>query len=156
MRGAGDLYSKNIILFDSAKSTPKRRFLTPLCNDLIGIGSGEAISLFLHQIGLESYLSIFERGLRDNEDYKLSLIDLRITLKSIHEELFQERISPVICYIGATGLLPDEWSDLARFDMTDLSQSSDNGHRLRFPIGDDTFIHVKSINRLSHVHRAAS
>jgi hypothetical protein len=85
--------------------------MKPIFDDFLGLASNGSVNAILKTAGAEGLSKVLEQrraGKVGRQDYVAALVAARDQLAEHAEQLFQERVSPLVFYIGSTGLLPDE------------------------------------------------
>jgi Mg-chelatase subunit ChlD len=125
------------------KVTPVDEFMKPIFDDFLGLAkNGRAVAI-LKRVGANDLVKMIGSGKRGSRsEYIAALTDARRTLDDRMEKVFNEKVSPLVFYIGATGVLPDEVDTkaLSAEQLTqkypDLALSKDEQEGTFFQIGD--------------------
>jgi Mg-chelatase subunit ChlD len=92
-----------------ARVTRIDAFMQRLCDDFLGLSSSTAAEEVLKRVGAADLGKIVESKERPSrEAYVAALTDARRKLDAYADGLFQERVAPLVFYVGSTGVLPDE------------------------------------------------
>ncbi|MBY0515020.1 MAG: VWA domain-containing protein, partial [Gemmataceae bacterium] len=108
----GDATFKHKTLSARTKVTKVDEFMKALFDDFLGLkGNGSAVKV-LESVGADKLAAIVKdraKGKRPaRKAFVEALADARKKLDARSDDLFRERLSPLVFYVGATGLLPDE------------------------------------------------
>lgn len=128
------------------KITKVDDFMKPIFDDFLGLENNGKVAEILNKVGAD----ILTRVLSDKhegravskEDYVTALTLAYKKLDKYAEAIYREKISPLVFYIGATGLLPDEMAtpamtaDEITSKYPNLQLSKDEQDGTFFEIGD--------------------
>jgi Mg-chelatase subunit ChlD len=98
----------------SPKARPTRTddFMRRLFDDFLGLHPNGSAVAVLRRVGANDLAKIVEERARGRQParaaFVAALTQARRALERASDELFAERVSPLVFYIGATGALPDE------------------------------------------------
>jgi hypothetical protein len=142
----------------TTKNTPTKRFLRPLFDDLLMVRSADypsegVVRDTLQQFDVSDELcdqvnEVIQNHFADEDQTSEVLTEVLDLLTIGLNDFFEERISPVIFYIGCTGLLPDRFqseacsADSIKERYPDLSIGKAEAEGTFFDLGDDTLISV--------------
>jgi hypothetical protein len=94
------------------KITPVDEFMKPIFDDFLGLDNNGIVARILTKIGAENLAQILQEqhdGKSVNKDEMIeALFSTNAKLEEFTSEIYREKISPLVFYIGATGLLPEE------------------------------------------------
>ncbi|MBD2663629.1 hypothetical protein B6N60_01499 [Richelia sinica FACHB-800] len=116
------LLSENIIFQPKAissrmKITKVDDLMKPIFDDFLGIEHNGKIKVILDKVGANSLANMLPVKHVEHLVDKSEIIAIMVTaiskLEQFADKIYQENISPLVFYIGATGLLPDEISSTA-------------------------------------------
>jgi hypothetical protein len=118
-------------------------FMKKLFDDFLGLNRNGAAVAVLKRVGANDLAKIVQSGKKGSRsDYVAALTDARRKLDAYSDAVFNEKVSPLVFYIGATGVLPDEADTkaLTAEQLTakypDLALSKDEQEGTFFEIGD--------------------
>ena len=142
----GDATFKHKTLSARTKVTKVDEFMKALFDDFLGLkGNGSAVKV-LESVGADKLAAIVKdraKGKRPaRKAFVEALADARKKLDARSDDLFRERLSPLVFYVGATGLLPDEAEAKAlsaeqlMAKYPDLALSKDEKEGTFFELGD--------------------
>ncbi len=128
------------------KITKVDELMKPIFDDFLGIENNGKVMRILVKVGDESLL----RMLQDKSQYEIvekqeiiaAFTAAKIKLEEYVENIYRDRISPLVFYIGCTGVLPDgmEGKVMSGIQLAakypNLHFSKDEGEGLFFEIGD--------------------
>lgn len=111
------------------KITKVDELMQPIFDDFLGIEDNGRVGEILHRVGADS-LALLLQAKRAGTDVSQEEMIAAMTaaynkLREYAEKIYQEKISPLVFYIGSTGLLPDE---LATKRMTAAEITSQYPH----------------------------
>ncbi len=115
-------FDKNIA-YDHKQLSPRMKitkvddFMKPIFDDFLGLDNNGSVANILTKVGAE----LLARVLRDKRDGKaVSKEEMVVAMTAAYqklnlyaEEIYRDTISPLVFYIGTTGLLPDEMASQA-------------------------------------------
>jgi hypothetical protein len=125
------------------KVTKVDEFMKPIFDEFLGLAkNGRAVGI-LKRVGANDLAKMIGSGKKGSRsEYVAALTDARRKLDEHLEKVFNEKVSPLVFYIGATGVLPDEVDTkaLSAEQLTqkfpDLTLSKDEQEGTFFEIGD--------------------
>jgi hypothetical protein len=99
------------------KITKVDDFMKPIFDDFLGLENNGSVANILTKVGAE----LLARVLQDKRDGKaVSKEEIVVAMTAAYqklnlyaEEIYRDTISPLVFYIGTTGLLPDEMASQA-------------------------------------------
>jgi Mg-chelatase subunit ChlD len=125
------------------KVTKVDEFMKRIFDDFLGLDHNGAAGKVLNRVGAKDLAKVVQSGKRGSRaDYVAALTDARRKLDAYGDGVFNEKVSPLVFYIGATGVLPDEADTkaLTAEQLTekypDLALSKDEQEGMFFEIGD--------------------
>jgi hypothetical protein len=87
-------------------------FMRPLLDDFFGLTNNGIANGILKRVGaMELVKALQEKHQGTNvprADYVAALSDARRKLDAASEEIYQRKVSPLVFFVGSTGVLPDE------------------------------------------------
>ncbi|HLO87919.1 MAG TPA: vWA domain-containing protein [Nostocaceae cyanobacterium] len=94
------------------KITKVDDLMQPIFDDFLGIAENGRVAEILHRVGADS-LALVLQAKRAGKNVSKEEIIAALTaankkLEQYAEKIYREKISPLVFYIGSTGLLPDE------------------------------------------------
>jgi hypothetical protein len=128
------------------KVTKADEFMKGLFDDFLGIKpNGQAVKV-LESVGADKLAAVVRgraKGMQpDRKAFLEALADARKKLDARGDEVFRDRLSPLVFYVGATGLLPDEvpakalTAEQLHAKYPGLSLSKDEKDGTFFELGD--------------------
>lgn len=133
------------------KITKVDELMKPIFDDFLGIANNGKVAGILTKVGDESLLGILQDQLRgevvEKEEIIAALTAAKSKLSEYVENVYRDIISPLVFYIGSTGLLPDGMEGKAMSGIQlaakypNLNFSSSEGEGLFFEV-DDSLIGV--------------
>ena len=108
---------KNIIfghrdISSRTKITKVDRVMKPIFDNFLGIEDNGTVTAILSKVGADSQLQVLQARWKgedvSRDDFVTALTTANKKLEQYAEKLYQEKVSPLVFYIGSTGLLPDE------------------------------------------------
>jgi Mg-chelatase subunit ChlD len=145
-----DLLDENIkvkhkVLSAKTKVTKIDDFMKPIFDDFLGLVPKGVIESILKKAGdtkLAEVLRLRRAGKVSRADYVAALTEAKKKVDAHAERLFGERVSPLVFYIGSTGLLPDEIEAKAQSaeemqkKYPELAFSKDEAEGTYYEVGD--------------------
>ena len=134
------------------KITPIDDLMKPIYDAFLGLGNIAELSSVLLDAGLDNdQLAAFTEAMRGNQDPEDAVEIFTDALKALNrhsEAVFDSRVRPLVFYIGATGLLPDELDTVAltaeqvtqRYPQLKVGKAEQEG--TFFVLGDGTLLSV--------------
>jgi hypothetical protein len=99
-------------LSSRTKITQVDRLMRQLFDNFLGLEDNGSVTVILSKIAADNLLRILPLKWRFEEisweEYIAALTDAKVKLDRAMEQIYRQKISPLVFYIGATGLLPDE------------------------------------------------
>jgi hypothetical protein len=128
------------------KVTPVDEFLRPIFDDFLGVERTGKAAAILRGVGAEGLVRDLEArraGQRVSRDEMVAAMTAALEKVQTHaERLYRERVSPLVFYVGSTGVLPDEIDAQAltaralRSQYPELQLSRDEEEGTFFVLGD--------------------
>lgn len=108
----GDVTYKHKTLSSRTKVTKVDEFMKTLFDDFLGLkGNGAAVKV-LESVKADKLAAIVKERAKGKQPARKAFVealaDARKKLDARSDDLFREKLSPLVFYVGATGLLPDE------------------------------------------------
>lgn len=119
------------------KITEVDELMKPIFDDFLGIKNNGKVAEILENVG-----GVSRTVVKGKQERIGLLTGLKAKLDEYVEKIYQDRVSPLVFYIGSTGLLPDEMEGKAMSGIQlaakypNLSFSKDEGEGLFFEVGD--------------------
>ena len=119
------------------KITKVDELMKPIFDDFLGIENNGKVAEILERVG-----EISSSVVKAKQDKIAILTALKAKLDKYVEKIYRDRVSPLVFYIGSTGLLPDgmEGKAMSAIQLAakypNLSFSKDEAEGLFFEIGD--------------------
>ncbi len=142
----GDVTVRHKQLSGRTKITAVDELMRRIFDDFLGLTSNGEVSGILKRVGATDLLKVLQEKHKGKKvsrgDYVAALTDARRKLDAYADNLYQERVSPLVFYVGSTGVLPDEMDTkaLTAEQLTakypDLALSKDEQEGMFFEIGD--------------------
>jgi Mg-chelatase subunit ChlD len=142
----GDVTVRHKQLSARTKITAVDEFMRRVFDDFLGLTSNGVVSGILKRVGVTDLLKVLQEKHKGKKvsraDYVAALSDARRKLDAYAEDIYQEKVSPLVFYIGSTGVLPDEMDTkaLTAEQLTakypDLALSKDEQEGMFFEIGE--------------------
>jgi hypothetical protein len=136
---------KHKVLSARTKVTKVDELMKPIFDDFLGLAKNGRVAAILASAGdtqLAGAIEQWRAGKIKKGEYVQALAEAKRKLDAYSEKLFQERVSPLVFYIGSTGLLPDEIEARAQTadelgkKYPDLAFSKDEADGMYFEVGD--------------------
>ncbi|MER3494867.1 MAG: hypothetical protein C4323_23220 [Mastigocladus sp. ERB_26_2] len=93
------------------KITPVDEFMKPIFDDFLGLDHNGIVAGILSKIGAENLSQILQqqrdRKSVNKDDLIAALFRTNAKLEEFTSEIYRDKISPLVLYIGSTGVLPD-------------------------------------------------
>lgn len=134
------------------KIGPVDTLMTPIFEDFLNLAPNGSVAAVLDSAGVDLDVSAkFVRAMRGQmgaEDAVEVFSDVRRLLDDALEQTFRSRISPLVFYVGATGLMPEGLAgraltaEQAKERYPDLGIGKDETDGLFYEVGQDTIITV--------------
>ncbi len=94
------------------KVTKADEFTKAIFDEFLGLKATGAALAMLKAVGATDLIAVVNGRLKgaqpSRKDFVAALTDAKKKLEARQEEVFRDRLSPLVFYVGATGLLPDE------------------------------------------------
>jgi len=142
----GDVTVRHKQLSARTKITAVDDFMRRIFDDFLGLTNNGVVSGILKRVVATDLMHVLQEKHKGKKvsraDYVAALSDARRKLDAASEDLFQQKVSPLVFYIGSTGVLPDEMDTraLTAEQLTakypDLALSKDEQEGMFFEIGD--------------------
>jgi Mg-chelatase subunit ChlD len=94
-------------LSSRTKITKVDDLMKPIFDDFLGLEDSGIIAKILTKVGADTLTQLLHKSV-SKEEIVAALSTANRKLKQYAEKIYQEKISPLVFYIGSTGLLPDE------------------------------------------------
>ncbi|MCI0703854.1 MAG: VWA domain-containing protein, partial [Planctomycetia bacterium] len=142
----GNVTYKHKTLSAKTKVTKVDEFMKDLFDDFLGLRpSGKSVKV-LESVGAEKLAAIVKDRAKGKQPTRKAFVealaDARKKLDARSDALFAEKLSGLVFYVGATGLLPDEVdakavsADVLAQKYPDLAFSKDEKEGIFFELGD--------------------
>jgi hypothetical protein len=142
----GNVTYRHKQLSAKVKVTKVDEFMKGLFDDFLGLkGNGSAVKV-LESVGASKLAGIVRDRAKGKQpgrkEFVEALADARKKLDARSDDLFREKLSPLVFYVGATGLLPDEADAKAlsaeqlQAKYPELALSKDEKEGTFFELGD--------------------
>ncbi|WP_224409299.1 hypothetical protein [Oscillatoria salina] len=128
------------------KFTQVDRFMRPIFDNFLGIEDNGSVAAILSKTGANSLLRVLQAKWKGEaitrDEFVEALAAAKSKLEKYIEQLYREKISPLVFYIGSTGLLPDAMDATAytaeelSFQYPDLSFSKHEREGMFFVVGE--------------------
>jgi Mg-chelatase subunit ChlD len=142
----GNVTYKHKALSAKTKVTKVDDFMKTLFDDFLGLRASGAAVKVLEQVGADKLAAMVKDRAKGKQPLRRAFVealaDAKKKLEAKSEELFTKKLSPLVFYVGATGLLPDEIdakaqsADLLAQKYPDLAFSKDEKEGMFFELGD--------------------
>jgi len=142
----GNVTYKHKTLSAKTKVTKVDDFMKALFDDFLGLRAGGAAVKVLESVGADKLAAIVKDRAKGKQSARKAFVealaDARKKLDARSEELFTKKLSPLVFYVGSTGLLPDEIdakaqsADVLAGKYPDLAFSKDEKEGMFFEVGD--------------------
>ncbi len=142
----GDVTVRHKQLSARTKIMAVDEFMRRIFDDFFGLTSNGVVSGILKRVGVTDLMKVLQEKHKGKKvsraDYVAALNDARRKLDAYAEDIYQEKVSPLVFYIGSTGVLPDEMDAkaLTAEQLTakypDLALSKDEQEGMFFELGD--------------------
>src|SRR5262249_4341947 len=94
------------------RSTPGDELMRAYVDDLLGVAANGSAVRALRSVGADDLAKIVEDRAKGQQPAKAAFVaaltEAERKVNRAADELFEERVSPLVFYVGATGALPDE------------------------------------------------
>ncbi|AMV23174.1 von Willebrand factor type A domain protein [Gemmata sp. SH-PL17] len=142
----GNVTYKHKTLSAKTKVTKVDDFMKALFDDFLGLRPNGAVVKILEGVGADKLAAIVKDRAKGKQpgrkEFVEALADARKKLDARSDALFAEKLSALVFYVGATGLLPDEVeakaqsADVLAGKYPDLAFSKDEKEGTFFEVGD--------------------
>lgn len=142
----GDVTVRHKQLSARTKITAVDEFMRRIFDDFLGLTNNGVVSGILKRVSATDLMKALQEKHKGKKvsrsDYVAALSDARRKLDTAAEDIYQEKVSPLVFYVGSTGVLPDEMDAkaLTAEQLTakypDLALSKDEQEGMFFEIGD--------------------
>jgi hypothetical protein len=142
----GNVTYKHKQLSAKTKVTKVDEFMKTLFDDFLGLKPNGSAVKVLKSVGADKLAAIVEARGKGKQpgrkEFVEALSDAKKKLDARSDDVFREKLSPLVFYVGATGLLPDEIdakalsADQLSAKYPDLALSKDEKEGTFFEIGD--------------------
>jgi Mg-chelatase subunit ChlD len=142
----GDVTVRHKQLSARTKITAVDEMMRRIFDDFLGLTNHGVVAGILKRVGVTDLLKVLQEKHKGRKvsrsDYVAALTDARRKLDAYAEDIYQHKVSPLVFYVGATGVLPDEMDTkaLTAEQMTakypDLALSKDEQEGMFFELGD--------------------
>jgi hypothetical protein len=140
-----DLVFSHKKLSSRTKVTKVDDLMKPIFDDFLGLDNNGSVVKILEKAGCDTLLRILKAKWQGSEvsqqEYIAALTEAQYKLGAHIEKLYRNKISPLVFYIGSTGLLPDELNTKAmtaeevNSKYPELKISKDEQEGLFFDLG---------------------
>lgn len=142
----GNVTYKHKTLSAKTKVTKVDDFMKALFDDFLGLRNNGSAVKVLESVGADKLAAIVKDRAKGKQPAKKAFVealaDARKKLDARSDALFAEKLSALVFYVGATGLLPDELdakavsADVLAQKYPDLAFSKDEKEGTFFEVGD--------------------
>ncbi|WP_066375814.1 hypothetical protein [Anabaena sp. CA = ATCC 33047] len=102
------------LLSSRVKITKVDEFMKVIFDDFLGIENYGIVTAMLSKVGARNLVELLHKQFSGNSVSKEAMVtaltDAKVKLEEYADKIYQERISPLVFYIGVTGKLPPEMS----------------------------------------------
>ncbi len=134
-------------LSSRTKITKVDEFMKPIFDDFLGLENNGIVASILTQVGANTLARLLQDKRNDKnsvskEEIVTAMTAAKTKLEEFAEKIYRDKISPLVFYIGSTGLLPDEMEAKAMTakeistKYPNLQFSKDEREGTFFTIGD--------------------
>ncbi|MHC5776567.1 hypothetical protein [Nostoc sp.] len=141
-----NLAVRHRLLSSRTKITKVDEFMKPIFDDFLGLEQNGIIAGILKKVGADSLAQLLQDKQTGKQISKEEMVAALTTankkLEQYAENIYQDKISPLVFYIGCTGLLPDQMeakamtAEEAAAKYPDLQFSKDEQEGTFFAVGD--------------------
>ncbi|MHC5935968.1 hypothetical protein [Nostoc sp.] len=134
------------LLSSRTKITKVDEFMKPIFDDFLGLEQNGIVAGILKKVGADSLAQLLQDKQTGKQISKEEMVAALTTankkLEQYAENIYQDKISPLVFYIGCTGLLPDQMeakamtAEEAAAKYPDLQFSKDEQEGTFFAVGD--------------------
>jgi len=142
----GNVTYKHKQLSAKTKVTKVDEFMKNLFDDFLGLRPNGSAVKVLESVGADKLAAIVKDRAKGKQPLRKAFVealaDARKKLDAKSDEVFAKRLSGLVFYVGATGLLPDEIdakaqsADALAQKYPDLAFSKDEKEGMYFEVGD--------------------
>ncbi len=142
----GNVTYRHKQLSAKTKVTKVDEFMKTLFDDFLGVKPNGSAVKVLKSVGADKLAAIVEGRAKGKQpsrkDFVAALTEAKKKLDARSDDVFREKLSPLVFYVGATGLLPDEVEAKAlsaeqlQAKYPELALSKDEKEGTFFEIGD--------------------
>jgi Mg-chelatase subunit ChlD len=142
----GNVTYKHKALSAKTKVTKVDEFMKNLFDDFLGLRPNGSAVKVLESVGADKLAAIVKDRAKGKQPARRAFVealtDAKKKLDAKSDELFTQKLSPLVFYVGATGLLPDEIdakavsADVLAQKYPDLAFSKDEKEGTFFEVGD--------------------
>jgi Mg-chelatase subunit ChlD len=142
----GDWTYRHKQLSAKTKVTKVDELMKRMFDDFLGLQANGSAASVLEEVGAKDLAKIVKERAKGKQPgrkaFVEALADARKKLEARQEAIFREKLAPLVFYVGATGLLPDEveakalTADQVTAKYPELALSKDEKEGTFFEIGD--------------------
>jgi Mg-chelatase subunit ChlD len=142
----GNVTYKHKTLSAKTKVTKVDDFMKALFDDFLGLNPKGAAVKVLESVGADKLAAIVKDRAKGKQPLRKAFVEAlaeaRKKLDARSDDIFSKKLSPLVFYVGATGLLPDEIdakaqsADVMAQKYPDLAFSTDEKEGMFFEVGD--------------------
>lgn len=142
----GDVSFKHKTLSAKTKVTKVDDFMKALFDDVLGLRPNGSATRILEAVGADTLAAIVKDRAKGKQPEKKAFVatlsDAKKKLEARSDAVFADKLSALVFYVGATGLLPDEVdakavsADVLAQKYPDLAFSKDEKEGTFFEVGD--------------------
>ncbi|MEH1920268.1 hypothetical protein [Nostoc sp.] len=112
-----NLAFRHRLLSSRTKITKVDELMKPIFDDFLGLEQNGIVGGILKKVGADSLAQLFQEkqtGKQINKEEMVAALTVaNKKLEQYAENIYQDKISPLVFYIGSTGLLPDQMQAIA-------------------------------------------
>lgn len=133
-------------LSSRTKVTKVDELMKLIFDDFLGLANNGIVTAILSKVGADSLLRLLQAKWKGEEvkreEFVVALASGNERLEAYAEKLYSEKVSPLVFYIGSTGLIPDEMetkaatADEIGAKYGNLQFSKDEQEGMFFEVGD--------------------
>ncbi|MGJ5631353.1 hypothetical protein [Nostoc sp. CALU 1950] len=141
-----NLAVRHRLLSSRTKTTKVDELMKPIFDDFLGLEKNGIVGGILNKVGADSLAQLLQDKQTGKQISKEEMVTALTTashkLEEYAENIYQDKISPLVFYIGSTGLLPKQMeakamtSDEAAAKYPNLKFSKDEQEGTFFAVGD--------------------
>ncbi len=142
----GEVTVRHKQLSARTRITAVDEFMRRIFDDFFGLTNNSIVNGILKRVGAMELVKVLQEKHQGTNvlraDYVAALSDARRKLDAASEEIYQRKVSPLVFYVGSTGVLPDELDAKAqtakqlRAKYSDLAISKDEQDGMFFELGE--------------------